>query len=49
MSLRHVEVGGTAPYRITIGRGLLRDGNLLAQSLRGRHVLVVSDANVAPL
>jgi len=49
MSLRHVEVGGAAPYRITIGPGLLRDGNLLAQALRGRHVLVVSDANVAPL
>lgn len=49
MSVRQVEVGGAEPYRITIGTGLLRDGALLAQSLRGRHALVVSDANVAPL
>lgn len=44
-----VEVGGAAPYRISIGPGLLKDGALLAQSLRGRHALIVSDANVAPL
>ena len=49
MSVRQVEVGGAEPYRITIGAGLLRDGGLLAQPLRGRHALVVSDANVAPL
>ncbi|MFC3716916.1 3-dehydroquinate synthase [Luteimonas soli] len=49
MSLRNVQVGGARPYRIDIGADLLRDGALLAQSLRGRHALVVSDNNVAPL
>ena len=49
MTTHRVEVGGSAPYRIAIGPGLLRDGPLLAQPLRGRHALVVSDANVAPL
>ena len=48
-SLHTVEVGGTAPYAISIGPGLLRDGALLAATLRGRHALIVSDANVAPL
>lgn len=47
--MRTVEVGGVAPYRIHIGAGLLADGTLLAQTLRGRHVLVVSDSHVAPL
>ena len=46
---RTVEVGGAAPYAITIGPGLLKDGALLAAPLRGRHALIVSDANVAPL
>ena len=49
MSRRSVEVGGARPYRIDIGADLLRDGALLAQPLRGRHALVVSDGNVAPL
>ncbi|MDN5782995.1 MAG: 3-dehydroquinate synthase [Luteimonas sp.] len=49
MSVRTVEVGGAQPYRITIGADLLGDGVLLAQALRGRHALVASDANVAPL
>ena len=48
-SLHEVEVAGTAPYRIGIGPGLLRDGALLAATLRGRHALIVSDGNVAPL
>ena len=48
-SLQVVEVGGAAPYRISIGPGLLKDSALLAAPLRGRHVLIVSDANVAPL
>ena len=48
-SLHTVDVGGTAPYAISIGPGLLRDGALLATTLRGRHALIVSDANVAPL
>lgn len=46
---QQVAVGGAAPYPIHIGPGLLDDGALLAQPLRGRHALVVSDANVAPL
>jgi 3-dehydroquinate synthase len=49
MSLRSVEVGGARPYHIAIGADLLRDGALLARTLRGRHALLVSDANVAPL
>ena len=49
MSTRDVEVGGARPYRIHIGAGLLDDGALLARPLRGRHALVASDRNVAPL
>ena len=49
MSLRHVPVGGPAPYDITIGPGLLADGARMAAHLRGRHALIVSDALVAPL
>ena len=44
-----VHVGGDAPYAITIGPGLLRDGQALAAPLRGRHVLLASDSHVAPL
>ena len=44
-----VEVAGVAPYCIHIGDGLLADGGLLAATLRGRHALIVSDSNVAPL
>jgi 3-dehydroquinate synthase len=44
-----VDVGGDAPYRISIDAGLLHDGALLGHTLRGRHSLVVSDENVAPL
>ena len=44
-----VDVGGAAPYRIDIGPGLLKDGDLLAGTLRGRHALIVSDGNVASL
>ncbi len=47
--MRIVEVGGARPYRIAIGAGLLGDGAALAQHVRGRHVLLVSDSNVAPL
>ena len=35
------------PYAIHIGSGLVRDGRELAAAIRGRHVLVVTDANVA--
>ncbi|HEY5972533.1 MAG TPA: 3-dehydroquinate synthase [Pseudoxanthomonas sp.] len=46
---RIVEVGGAQPYRIAIGPGLLANGTALAQHIRGRHVLLVSDSMVAPL
>ena len=48
-SHQQVEVGGAAPYRIDIAPGLLDDGALLASHLRGRHALLVSDSQVAPL
>lgn len=47
--LQQVEVGGAVPYRIDIAPGLLDDGALLASPLRGRHALIVSDSQVAPL
>ncbi len=47
-ALRTVKVEGEHRYDITIGPGLL-DHAHLAQALRGRHALVVSDDNVAPL
>ncbi|HVI25932.1 MAG TPA: 3-dehydroquinate synthase [Xanthomonadaceae bacterium] len=46
---RTVAVGGDAPYSVVIGPGLLDDGAALAAQVRGRHVLLVSDDNVAPL
>jgi len=45
----HVAVGGEHPYSITIGPGQLADGPALARHVRGRHVLLVSDSEVAPL
>jgi 3-dehydroquinate synthase len=45
----HVAVGGDHPYSITIGPGQLSDGAALARHVRGRHVLLVSDSEVAPL
>ena len=48
-SHQQVEVGSAAPYRIDIAPGLLDDGALLASHLRGRHALIVSDSQVAPL
>ena len=48
-SLQQVDDGGAAPYRIDIAPDLLDDGALLASHLRGRHALLVSDAQVAPL
>ena len=47
--LQAVEVGGERPYRIAIGPRLLLDGTALAAHVRGRHLLLVSDDNVAPL
>ncbi|WP_411832809.1 3-dehydroquinate synthase [Pseudoxanthomonas mexicana] len=46
---RTVAVGGEHPYAITIAPGLLHDAGALAAQVRGRHALLVSDANVAPL
>ncbi len=46
---RFVEVGGDTPYRSAIAPALLHDGPARAAHGRGRHVLLVSDSNVAPL
>ncbi|MCD7100031.1 3-dehydroquinate synthase [Stenotrophomonas sp. MMGLT7] len=48
-SPRTVDVGGDTPYTIAIGPGLLGDGARLAARVRGRHVLLLSDSQVAPL
>lgn len=48
-SLHTTTVAGALPYNIHTGAGLLDDGALLGRTLRGRHALIVSDANVAPL
>ena len=48
-AVRTIDVGGDAPYRIAIGPGLLSDAATLASAWRGRHALIVSDDNVAPL
>ena len=49
MSVRSITVGGPHPYDIHIGAGLIDAGARLASHVRGRHVLLVSDTNVAPL
>jgi 3-dehydroquinate synthase len=50
MSTGHrIDVGDARPYPIHVGPGLLDDGAALAAHVRGRHVLLVSDGNVAPL
>jgi len=46
---QRVEVSGPGPYAIEIGPGLLDDGAALSPHLRGKHVLLASDSNVAPL
>ncbi|HET8818195.1 MAG TPA: 3-dehydroquinate synthase [Xanthomonadaceae bacterium] len=46
---QRVDVDGTEPYPIHVGPGLLADGATLAAPSRGRHVLVATDTNVAPL
>jgi len=48
-TVRSLRVEGERPYDIHAGPGLLDDGAALAAQVRGRHVLLVSDANVAPL
>ena len=48
-AVRHVDVElGRRRYPIRIGPGLLDDAPSLAALAPGRHVLIVSDANVAP-
>ncbi|KFA33163.1 3-dehydroquinate synthase, partial [Xanthomonas vasicola pv. musacearum NCPPB 4384] len=47
-SSRSVDVDGAQPYTITIAPGLLADGARLARHVRGRHVLLLSDSQVAP-
>lgn len=51
MSARHaLEVSlGARRYPIRIGRGLLAEPGAIAGCVPGRHALVVTDANVAPL
>lgn len=46
MRTLHVELGKRR-YPISIGSGLLHQGDFLARLARGRHVLVVTDSNVA--
>jgi 3-dehydroquinate synthase len=48
-ALRTVNIGGAHPYSIAIDEGLLDEGTALATRIHGRHVLLVSDDNVAPL
>lgn len=47
-ALLQVAVGGDRPYTITIGAGAQADGAALASHVRGRHVLLLSDSEVAP-
>ena len=47
-ALLQVAVGGDRPYSITIGAGAQADGTALASHVRGRHVLLLSDSEVAP-
>jgi 3-dehydroquinate synthase len=47
-ALLQVAVGGDRPYSITIGAGALADGAALVSHVRGRHVLLLSDSEVAP-
>jgi 3-dehydroquinate synthase len=50
MNLRRLDVALAArSYPILIGAGLLRQPELIAAQVAGRHVLVVSDSTVAPL
>jgi 3-dehydroquinate synthase len=48
-SARTVQVGGHTPYLIQIAPGLLGQGQALAAHARGRHALVLTDSNVAPI
>ncbi|MBS0381522.1 MAG: 3-dehydroquinate synthase, partial [Proteobacteria bacterium] len=45
-----IEVGlGERRYPISIGNGLLDDGAIWRDAIRGQHALIVSDSHVAPL
>jgi len=48
-ALLQVAVAGDLPYSITIGPGAHQQTQALAAHVRGRHVLLVSDSQVAPL
>ena len=49
-AVTEIEVGlGERRYPIRIGSGLLSDAMRWRDAIRGRHVLIVSDQNVAPL
>ena len=48
-TVRTIQVGGARPYAIAIGPDLLDDGERLAALARGRHALLLSDSQVAPL
>lgn len=51
MSAIHKKVdvnGDNAAYVIDIGPGLIEHGARIVEAIRGRHVLIVSDGNVAP-
>lgn len=50
MNNTEIEVGvGLRRYTIRIGNSLLDDGAWWCDAIRGRHILIVSDENVAPL
>lgn len=40
---------GDRSYPISIGQGLLSDGTLMAQRIKGQHVVIVTNTVVAPL
>ncbi len=49
-AVTEIEVGlGARRYSIRIGSGMLEDSAYWCNAIRGRHVLIVSDDNVAPL
>lgn len=48
-AMHRVDVGAAVPYSIDIGPALLHDGERIVATIRGRHVLLVTDAHVEPL
>lgn len=48
--MKRIHVAASKAYDVLIGRGLLKEiGTLAAPLVKGRHAMVVSDTNVAPL